>query len=41
MFIEDFTTAHLEYRNIFDGNNEFVNEKLAEDPLYFNKLSKG
>lgn len=41
MFIDDFTAAHLEYRNIFDGNNEFIAEKLEEDALYFDKLSKG
>lgn len=29
------------YKRIFDGNREFVRQKLAQDPKYFDLLSKG
>lgn len=41
VFAEVFEEDMLQYRQLFEGNREFVQEHLDEDPEYFQKLAKG
>jgi carbonic anhydrase len=41
VFTECFTEDHNQYKKIFEGNQEWVQERLHEDTHYFSKLSKG
>lgn len=34
-------TSHITYESLLDGNRIFVEEALAEDPQYFDKLANG
>ncbi|QJD95089.1 carbonate dehydratase [Mucilaginibacter robiniae] len=34
-------TSHITYESLLEGNKQFVEETLAEDPEYFTKLANG
>jgi carbonic anhydrase len=34
-------TSHITYQSLLDGNRQFVEDALTEDPLYFEKLANG
>jgi len=34
-------TSHITYESLMDGNRKFVEEALAEDPQFFEKLANG
>jgi carbonic anhydrase len=34
-------TSHITYESLLEGNRQFVEETLKEDPQYFDKLANG
>ena len=40
-FSDDYIKDHIKYEKIFENNQKFIEERLALDPEYFTKLSKG
>jgi carbonic anhydrase len=34
-------TSHITYQGLLDGNKQFIEDTLAEDPQYFEKLANG
>lgn len=41
VFSDCFNEDNIQYKKIFEGNQEFIRENTDKDPEYFKKLAKG